>query len=346
MVDRFLERFVLTDDMIRICVEQGDDLFYFMAIMHTRIGQSLVRRDRNGSVIDHLDATKIGSLRYPIVSAKLKVSSISSFRKAFLLREEARLSLDNLAIEFLRLVGLENYRQMLSVTKISRRFTVYRSSLIDRFDSEPSAPIYAAYRDFIGHTGFGTTIADIATVIKPPGRYKTLYVDDEEFGINLLSGRQVAQFRPIAMKAMSRRAWKRPEAYQISEGMVLMTADGRAEDNLADCAMVKSDRVGWAASGHVHRLLPKPGIDPGLLYLACSCGPVQKLLKSLSTGSVVDALSDVDVRSVPVPYPTSTEGLALGDAADKAWAKFARATEIEDAAIRALETELSPVLDN
>jgi hypothetical protein len=120
-----------------------------------------------------------------------------------------------------------------------------------------------------------------------------------------------------------------------------MTADGRAEENLADCALVKADRAGWAASGHVHRLIAKPKVSPGLLYLACTNEVVQKLLKSRATGSVVDALSDLDVRSTPIPYPGNPEGLSLGKRADDAWASFSRATDLENAAISALEAEFT-----
>jgi hypothetical protein len=180
----------------------------------------------------------------------------------------------------------------------------------------------------------------LAEVIKPAGRYKTLYVDDKKYGTKLLSGRQIAQMRPIGLKLMSPAAWKSPQDYVLEAGMVLLTADGRAEENLADCALVRRDRAGWAASGHVHRLRPRSGINPGLLYLACSCKLTQSLLKSFATGSVVDALSAPDVESVTVPYPRTRKANELGDAAIAAWDLFSEAVELEDAATAALEKEL------
>jgi hypothetical protein len=59
-----------------------------------------------------------------------------------------------------------------------------------------------------------------------------------------------------------------------------------------------------------------------LLYLACASKPVQELLKSLASGSVVDALSAPDVGSVSVPYPDTAEGKRLGDKAIEAWDAF------------------------
>jgi type I restriction enzyme, S subunit len=341
MVDAYLEKFVLSHDMIRITVAPSDDLFYFAALMHTRIGQMLVRRDRNGSVIDHLDANQVGALQYPLVNDRLRKVCASAFARAFALREGARLELQRIAERFLACVGLADYRSRLTAEHGLRRFTVYKSAITDRFDSEPFAPRYAAYRDMIRGTEWGTTIGHVADVIKPPGRYKTLYVTDEAFGVRMLSGRQIAQFRPIGLKIMGSGAWKNPADYVLRENTVLVTADGRAEENLADCAVVREDRNGWAASGHVHRLISRTGVHPGLLYLACMSKPVQELMKAFATGSVVDALSAPDVASIPIPYPDNKEGRRLGDKAIDAWSAFAEAALLENSAIAALETELT-----
>ena len=157
----------------------------------------------------------------------------------------------------------------------------------------------------------------------------------------MMNGRQISQYRPIALRLMSLSAFKDPDAFRLAAGTTLLTADGRAEENLADCALVAKDREGWAASGHVHRVSPRTGIHPGLVYLACSCRPVQTQLKALATGSVVDALSDGDVASVIVPYDDSAAARKLGDAAQRSWQIFAEASAAESEAIAALEAEFA-----
>lgn len=67
IADSFLERFVLSHDMIRITPGLTDDLFYLTALLHTKTGQNLVRLDRNGSVVDHLSPAQVGAMRYPLV---------------------------------------------------------------------------------------------------------------------------------------------------------------------------------------------------------------------------------------------------------------------------------------
>ena len=340
IVDKFLARFALSDDMIRISVSSNDDLFYVAAILNTKTGQSLIRRDRNGSVIDHPGPGQIASLQIPLLPDNLRNAAVTAFKLAHELREQARLTLDVLASQFLQSVNLLNWESRMKSEDQVRRFAVLRNSISDRIDSEPNSPCYSAFRAMINKCGYGRAIGEISQVMKPTGRYTTLYVDDEEFGVKLLSGRQIAQFRAIGLKIMSRSAWKNPEEYILKKGMVLLTSDGRAKENLADCAMVRSDRNGWTASGHVHRLTTNDGIHPGLLYLACSCMLVQRILKCLATGSVIDALSEPDVKSVPVPYPTSTSATRMGEEAVEAWDQFAKASELESSAVAKLEGEI------
>lgn len=338
IADSFCERFAMSHDMIRVAVTPTADLFYLAAFLSTAHGQATIRTDMNGSVIDHTDANQLSALRYPLVDDDLRTKCAEGFRIGFEKREQARLLLEETQGAFLKLFKLDLAEQRFGEQDRARRATVHRSQLVDRIDAEPRMPIYKAWRDQILAVG-GRSLGEIADVTKPNGRYRTNYVDDHTYGLRMMNGRQVAQYRPIALRLMNLDGFKDPEKFHLSEGMTLLTADGRAEENLADCAMVMGDRAGWAASGHVHRVSPRTGVNPGLVYLACSSRPVQAQIKALATGSVVDALSEDDVASVIVPYSESKEAKRLGDQALRAWSLFSEARAAEDAAIAALEAE-------
>jgi hypothetical protein len=343
MVDDYLSRFVMSDDMLRVTGKPlTDEAFYFYAFLSTPTGQEVVRRDRNGSVIDHIGPDQLAALRYPVVSLKLRGYVVDRFRTAFEKRERARMLLADTQERFLRLFNLDEGEASFTEEKLSRRFSVLRSSVKDRCDAEPMAPKYAAWRELVLANG-GTNLHELAVVSKPPSRYKTNYVEDPRYGIPMLNGRQIAQYRAIGLRLMSLSAFRNPEAFRIEEGTTLLTADGRAEENLADCALVTKDRAGWGASGHVHRVVPRSGINRGLVYLACASYPVQQQLKALATGSVVDALSEGDVGSVVVPYSDSSVAQGLGESAEQAWNLFAEAGAMENAAMDALETEFAGV---
>ena len=335
IADAFCERFTMSHDMVRIAVESSPELFYLAAFLSTRHGQALIRTDMNGSVIDHTDAKQVASIRYPLVDEPCREQCSALFEAAFLKREKARLQLAETQDSYLAYFGLIDLQDPASTGRV---FSVLNSSLGGRIDAEPRAPYYGLVREQILSAG-GTALGEIAQVYKPAGRYKTNYVVDPAYGIRLMNGRQVSQYRPIAMKLMNLSAFKKPEQFQLRRGMTLLTSDGRAEENLADCALVARDRDGWGASGHVHRVVPRDGIHPGLVYLACSSRPVQAQLKALATGSVVDALSVSDVASVAVPYEQSVTALDLGEKAVECWNWFAEAIEHEDEAIELLETK-------
>lgn len=195
-------------------------------------------------------------------------------------------------------------------------------------------------RNEISKTSSLLRLDEVAEIRKPPGRYKTIYVDDKDYGVRLLSGRQIAQTRPIGLKYMSPKAFQDPDEYRIRNDWVLMTADGRAEESLADVALISHDRHGWMASGHVYRLLAKKGVPPGLLYLLCSCWATQILLKSMATGSVVDALNIEDVRKVEIAYISDANVIPLANDVYAAWGEFAKATKLEDDAVSNLEDAL------
>ena len=337
-VDRYCEQFVLSHDMIRVAAPLDSKLLYFAAFLLTSVGQALVRRDNHGSVIDHISPPHVAAMRYPLVESGLRLKVVGLLRKGFKRREKAREVLQETKAAFLDASGLGPGRMRLHKADRARRFSIELSALDDRIDAEPHAPLYSAYRRRVLRKANGVPLSDIAHVFKPPGRYKTLYVDDAEYGVPLMSGRHISQYLPIGMKYMSPAAFSEPERYCIKAGTVLLTADGRAEKNLADTVLITSDRSGWMASGHVHRLLPRQGVKPGLVYLAASCDPVQAQLKALATGSVVDALSESDVGSVLVPIPDDIDVLAKD--ASRAWALFSKAKEAEEEAIELLEAEL------
>ncbi len=338
IADGFCEQFTMSHDMVRIAVDPCEDLFYVAAFLSTAHGQAAIRTDMNGSVIDHTDEKLVAALRYPVVNDSLREKVAKLFQNGFESRERARLLLAETQRAYLQHFGIEQAEHEFDAEVQTRRFTVSRCQLSDRIDAEPHAPRYTAWRKKILAAG-GCKLMEIAEVFKPASRYKTNYVDDPQYGVAMMNGRQISQYRAIALRWMSLSAFKNPDQFRLKIGTTLLTADGRAEENLADCALVTEDRAGWAASGHVHRVTPRSGINAGLVYLACSCAPVQSQLKALATGSVVDALSDEDVASVVVPYDTSLESLRLGEAAERAWQLFADASKAEENAIAALEAE-------
>jgi hypothetical protein len=138
---------------------------------------------------------------------------------------------------------------------------------------------------------------------------------------------------------MSERAFDDVAPYELREGWSAYMADGRAEKGLGIVAYITRERDGWLASGHVGRLAPKEGVNPGALWLAARTAHVQAQLKSLASGSVVDSTFPVDMGGVILPPLDTIDGESIV----AAWDQFADAVELEEQATELVDTTMAEV---
>jgi hypothetical protein len=178
----------------------------------------------------------------------------------------------------------------------------------------------------------------VRSPFKPPGRYKTIYVD-RDYGEPFMSGTQILQYAFAKPQFMSPRAFEDVEDYRLRQGWSVYMADGRSEINLGVPAMVTSARDGWVASGHVGRLVPKGDTNPGWLWIAARTWHFAVQLKALASGSVVDSTFPNDAASVILPPPLEVDG----DGIIAAWEGFAEAQRLEAEAISMLDAALADI---
>lgn len=247
-VDSYLERFVVGDDMIRIEIDDETLRSYVLAYMQSTTGQQLLTQGKTGSVIDHLSKTHVAKLEIPLLEHDVRSKIIFKMDEAIRLREKARLALDAALVE---------YEQSLPKTKRAKPekqgWTVRAKNLTGRLDAASYDPLVASLRKQLKTRG-GLPVSSVATVVKPGGRVKTVYVD-EEHGRPILSGTQLLQARPINLRYMAPGTFKNAAVYQVHKNWIAYQADGRVEDALGLPVMITSDRDGWLASGHVGRVI-------------------------------------------------------------------------------------------
>jgi len=327
-VDAHLSRFALSHDLIRIEIEDEVDRLYTLAFLGTRTGQALIRRDKTGSVIDHISVEHIRDIAVPFIDGAVRGSAANHMGRAILLREEARLTLAA-ATEAMS----SALPRLMRTSGAGAVWTVQSSALSDRVDAASYHPAVVQIRDQLRAAG-GPRLGDVADVRKPSGRYKTYYVESTQ-GRALLSGRQVLQCSPVNLQFIAPRSLD-PARYELHAGWIAMQADGRSEERLGLPVMIEPARENWLASGHVGRLVPEPEIDPGWLYVAVSSEQVQLQIKALACGSVVDALYEEDLRDIMLPPVGSVNGSDIR----AAWEKFSSASRLETAGIALVENEL------
>lgn len=332
MTDAYLAGFCLSHDLVRITADDVDLLFYLIAFLNTRFGQALLRRDKTGSVIDHIDHHQVANLTVPIPPKRLRNTIVRRFQQAFELRSDAR------AILATTQEGFETeLEERIGSVRSTSTWSIAKSSLARRIDAAPYEPSLARIREGLLRTG-GKPLTEMVEARKPAGRYKTSYVE-REYGRPMLSGAQIHQVRPIAPKFITEAALRNVAQYELRSGWIVYQADGRAEKGLGKPSIVQPSRDRWLASGHVGRLVPNPDIDVGWLFVAFRSEYVQRQVRAQASGSVVDATFPADMQSVVMPRPASLPEIW------GAWVAMDESTRLEDEAIAILESGLSPEND-
>ncbi len=295
-VDEYLSRFVVSHDMVRIKVNDERMRLYVLAFLSSQNGQALLRLDKTGSVIDHIDDSQVARQRVPVVE-EIFDEVVSLLEDATHTRERARLGIAKAQARFNEHAG------GLPALSSSGGWTLRAGALEGRIDAAYHHPVAQAARSTLLDLG-GVPVGDVADIVKPAGRYKTVYIDSK-LGRPMLSGRQIHQIRPVGLKFIAPRALTDPDRYQLQTHGIAYQADGRAEEKLGVPVMITPDRQGWMASGHVGRVVARPGIDPGWLYLALGSLHARVQIKSKASGSVVDGTYENDMATVLLPPPSS-----------------------------------------
>lgn len=321
MTDEYLARFIPSDDLIRVSIKDRVMAHYVLAFLNSDIGQALLRQDKTGSVIDHLSADQVSAQQVPLFDADMIERIASAMKRCIDLRGRARTILSEA-------LQSTNERYPAIRTNGAEGWSTRAVELHGRLDAAAHQTSIRALRDVLREAG-GQCVGDVATIVKPAGRYKTYYVDSEH-GRPLLSGRNLLQVTPIAPKHISVRSINDPSRYELTANSVAFQADGRAEEHLGFPVVVTSERHGWLGSGHVGRVIPHDNVSTGALWCGFAADATQVQLAAVACGSVVDALYEEDIASVVLP---PLEGIAAGSAVEVAWSLFAEAAESERAAV-------------
>lgn len=309
LADAYLARFALSDDMVRIRIDDPSERLYTFAFLRSRIGQRTIRGNRGGSVISHISYQQVGAIEVPFVTGLVdKVVTLAA--KGAACRESARLALDT---------ALNRVNQLHPEARFTMKqgWTIQTSQLGDRLDAAFHAAPIKMNREMLAASG-GIPLGDVAEVVKPSGRTKMVYVDADH-GEPFLSGRQILQCDIVAAKYLARSSKQNAGGFALSEDSVIFQSDGRAQEGLGYPAYVTKDRQGWLASGHVGRAIPFDSDDAGWIWASMASDIVRSQVVSLSCGSVVDALYPEDVGDVLLPPRDAVDS----DAVRAAWREMA-----------------------
>lgn len=327
IADEHLANFALSDHLIRIFIQNEPERNYAFAFLRSGSGQTLLKSTQNGSVISHL--TVDGLAQMPIVILDNVFDEVVAIiKEATEARGRARQTLQASLAKL-------NERYPLPTTKLSQGWEISAALLGSRIDAAAHSERVREIRKMLLSDG-GVLVGQIAEVSKPGGRPKLVYVEKGN-GTPYLSGRQILQTTPIGLKYLSAVSIAAKSKYTLGEGDVIFQADGRAEESLGYPSMALGERVGWLASGHVGRFIPRDIKNAGWLWAATACDVVQEQIASSACGSVVDSVYPEPLETIVLPKMSDEEsGKVLA-----AWKMMAEAEKLENRAIGLIDAEMA-----
>lgn len=322
--DRYLARFAVSDDMLRVYIEDEELRLYTLAFLSTPTGQSLLARSKTGAVIDHLSAKDLSRVEVPVFESEVVRGVADAMRRAVALREAARVIIAEQIAEY------EAEQPNLTRSQpLKAGWTQSASSLTGRVDAAFYDPLVRQVSHDLVSAG-GVRCHEVATVFIP-GRYTRYYVS-ADYGRPIVSGRQLLQYKPINLRYIAPRSFDYAE-YELHYGMLAFGAEGRAEERIGFPALITADRATWLANNHVMRVSPNQGVNPGWLFLAFAAWQAQVQVKARACGSVVDTVYPSDLEDVVLPPMDERRGsIAL-----QAWHDFASASALESSAVADVE---------
>lgn len=204
--------------MIRIEIADERMRFYLLAYLNSQTGRRMLRRDKTGSVIDHLSESQVAGQEI-LVFGEHVVTRISELvGRAVSLRENARLTLTEM------LAAYESQLPAIRRTTPLHEGWAVKSRVFEgRLDAAFYDPLVGSIRRALARKG-GKRVAEVAQVLKPGGRYKTCYVN-RAHGRPLLSGAQLLQTSPINLQFMAPCIFKNIADYELHTGWIAYPAD-------------------------------------------------------------------------------------------------------------------------
>lgn len=328
-----MEKFVISQNAIRIVPKEGTYPGFLYAYLSTWFGQSLITKTQFGVTVEHIRPHHVSQIPVPLIPNEVQKQIHLNIVKVFELRDKARELLEQAEQAFLRELKLPLYE---SASKITKVFNTNARKLNLRLDASYHDPIVENIHTVLQKSGSNISpLGKISDVIIPP-RFKRVYVE-EEYGTPFLQGTDIPLINPRLLKYLSNKVTRDIAKWIIHSGWILVTCSG----TIGKVAMAPREWNGWAASQHILRIIPHTEkIDAGFLTIFLMSDYGYQQVASKIYGGVVDELAEDDMKDVLVPLPSRDVQKEIGNLVVEAYELKELANKIEDETVRMLENML------
>lgn len=328
----------LSQDAMRIAVRDQLNQGLTYAFLLSDAGQFLVKRNKSGSVVEHIYGADVSSLPLPLLPKALRQEMTQLVNEACALRAKANQSLR----EAEEAVWRQNYldpKVKLESSSDLETITISSASLLTEYEGNARIRLEATFQAKAARTAERLVqsarewkrLRKIVAAIPytGPGSMPGVPKVEEGNGIPTVTGRDLGLARPRPSYHLARTNQKVLDKMIPARGTTLVMCAG----TLGKTDYVRGNYEEWAVSLDVIRVVPAPlKLHPGYVhaFLTSPLGQAQMLRHKY--GSVIPRIHSRQVAEVCVPMPPD-KGASVGAEVDQAYDMRATAVSLENQAI-------------
>lgn len=339
----------VSQDAIRVIPKDGYLGFIYSFLRLPWIKATIIG-NKSGSVIDHIYEDDLKRLVVPLPSETCIQELEDRINQVLNLREESDEILTQANSMLYKVNGLPELRKdkvdQYDLEGAIESIVVSSSEVLHTNHSGSEYRLDAHFYNPLAQLAIKNirqcksevkTIGDVTERVFMCGRFKRDYVE-KGYGVPFLSGKNIIQIRPTDLKYISLSETTDLDNLKLEAPWTLITRSG----TIGRTCFVWNNYENYAATEHIVRLVPDEGIiDPGYLYAFVSSPYGKQQVLRFRHGSVIDEVTDKQIKKVLIPLPSETDQKMIGDLVRAAYEKRAEAIRLEDEAQQILMAALT-----
>jgi hypothetical protein len=342
-VSKTLNRKIFSHDLLRIRFKNEHDNGFFYTFLKTSVGKSILKSNKYGSVISHIEAEHINEVLLPKAPLNLKKKIHSLILQSYGKRDESNKLIDEatkIMIDELELPPIEELKkEAFSYSKDINSFSTKLSDLNGRLEGNYHLPLVEVIEKYSSKNAnlIKLNSEKITEKIILPGRFKRVYVEKGN-GKIFLGGKEIGQLNPENKKYLSltHHSERIKNELSIIKNMVLVTCSG----TIGRVSLVPEYWNNWTVNQHVMRILSK---EPyySLIFVWLNSEYGKELVLRQKYGSVVDEITDKQLGDVVIPiFKDNKINLSILNLIDEANELRSQAYKQEQEAISIMNKEV------
>lgn len=293
---------IFSHDLLRVKFKKEYDNGFFYAFLKTYVGKQILKSNKYGSVISHIEAEHMNEVLVPLAPLNLKKKIHDLIIDSYANRDESNRLIDEatqIMIDQLELPPIDDLKkETFSYSKEVNSFSIKLSDLNGRLESNYHLPIIKVLENHLREKADLVKLEnkEITEHIVLAGVFKRNYVQ-KGHGYPFLGGKEITQLSPETDKYLSKITHKKryEKELRVKENWILVTDRG----TIGKVVIVPKQMENMAVSQNVLKIVPK--IYPGYIYCFLNSDYGQILIKRQSYGSVVNMIDDSSLGDVQIP---------------------------------------------